>query len=123
MRMRDGKLPARFRQRYSLLVEATGSPSGFALALEMTRPRGTVVLKSTFHGAAEIETWPIVVNELTLIGSRCGPFPRALALLRGGAGRGVDPRPLISRVFPLREAPSAMRFAAQHGVMKVLLKP
>ena len=122
MRLRKGNLPARFRQHYSLLVEATGSPSGFALALEMTRPRGTVVLKSTFHGAAEIETWPIVVNELTLIGSRCGPFPRALALLRDGAGRGVDLQPLISRVFPLREAPAAMRFAVQRGVMKVLLK-
>jgi alcohol dehydrogenase len=122
VRLRDDRLPARFRQRYSLLVEATGSPSGFSLALEMTAPRGTVVLKSTFHGAAEIETWPIVVNELTLIGSRCGPFPRALALLRGGAGRGMDLRPSISRVFPLREAPAAMRFAARRGVMKVLLK-
>jgi alcohol dehydrogenase len=126
VRLGDAKLTARFRQRYSLLVEATGSPSGFALALEMATPRGTVVLKSTFHGAAEIETWPIVVNELTLIGSRCGPFPRALALLRGNAARGAlrspDLRPLISRVFPLREAAAAMRFAARRGVMKVLLQ-
>jgi alcohol dehydrogenase len=122
VRLQDAKLPKRFRQFYTLLVEATGSPAGLALALEMTAPRGIVVLKSTFHGAAEVETWPIVVNEVTVIGSRCGPFARALAMLRADIGRGNDLRILISRVFPLCEAPAAMRFAAQHGVMKVLLR-
>ncbi len=106
--------------QYSLTVEATGSPSGLALAQDITVPRGTVVLKSTFHGAAEIETWPIVVKELTVIGSRCGPFPSALALLRSGR---VDPRPLISRIFPLKDAARAIRYAQQPGVMKVLLRP
>jgi len=105
--------------RFSLTVEATGSPSGLALAQQITVPRGTLVLKSTFHGAANVETWPIVVKELTVIGSRCGPFPRALALLRSGR---VDPRPLISRVFPLREAAEAIRYAQERGVMKVLLE-
>jgi alcohol dehydrogenase len=106
--------------QFSLTVEATGSPSGLALAQQITVPRGTLVLKSTFHGAANVETWPIVVKELTVIGSRCGPFPRALALLRSGR---VDPRPLISRVFPLREAAEAIRYAQERGVMKVLLRP
>jgi alcohol dehydrogenase len=106
--------------QFSLTVEATGSPSGLALAQRITVPRGTLVLKSTFHGAANVETWPIVVKELTVIGSRCGPFPRGLAFLRSGR---VDPRPLISRVFPLREAAKAIRYAQQPGVMKVLLRP
>src|SRR4029077_11431261 len=88
---------ARRSNTFTLTIEATGSPSGLALAQQIAVPRGTLVLKSTFHGAADVETWPIVVKELTVIGSRCGPFPRALALLRSGR---VDPRPLISRVFP-----------------------
>jgi alcohol dehydrogenase len=105
--------------QFSLTVEATGSPSGLALAQHITVPRGTLVLKSTFHGAANVETWPIVVKELTVIGSRCGPFPRALALLRSGR---VDPRPLISHVFSLKGAAKAIRYAQQPGLMKVLLR-
>lgn len=111
---------ARRSNEFSLTVEATGSPSGLALAQKLTVPRGTLVLKSTFHGALNVETWPIVVKELAVVGSRCGPFPRALALLRSGH---VDPRPLISRVFPLRDAAKAIRYAQRPGVMKVLLKP
>ena len=110
---------ARRSNQFSLTIEATGSPSGLALAQRITVPRGTVVLKSTFHGAANVETWPIVVKELTVIGSRCGPFPPALALLRS---RRVDPRPLISRVFSLKDAAKAIRYAQQTGVMKVLLR-
>ena len=106
--------------QFSLTVEATGSPSGLVLAQQITVPRGTVVLKSTFHGAADVETWPIIVKELTVIGSRCGPFPRALALLRSGR---VDPRPLIARVFSLKDASKAIHHAQQPGVMKVLLRP
>jgi len=107
------------KKSYGLLIEATGSPSGFALAQHMTEPRGTLVLKSTFHGAAPIETWPIVVKELTVVGSRCGPFAKAIALLRSGK---VDPTRLITRTFSLKEAPTAIRFAQESGVMKVLLK-
>lgn len=109
----------RVKDSYGLLVEATGSPSGFALAQQMTEPRGTLILKSTFHGAAPIETWPIVVKELTVVGSRCGPFAKAIALLRSGR---VDPTPLITRTFPMGEAPAAILFAQRSGVMKVLLK-
>jgi threonine dehydrogenase-like Zn-dependent dehydrogenase len=109
----------RVKENYGLLVEATGSPSGFALAQQMTEPRGTLVMKSTFHGAAPIETWPIVVKELTVVGSRCGPFAKALELLRSGK---VDPTPLITRTFLMSEAPAAILFAQKSEVMKVLLK-
>jgi len=117
---RVGFSRASHSNEFSLTVEATGSPSGLALAQRITVPRGTLVLKSTFHGAANVETWPIVVKELTVIGSRCGPFPRALGLLSSGR---VDPSPLISRVFPLKDAAEAVRYAQQPGVMKVILKP
>jgi len=102
----------RIKEDFPLVVEATGSPTGLALAQKMTEPRCTLVLKSTFHGAAPVETWPIVVKEINVIGSRCGPFAKAIALLRSGK---VDPRPLITRRFPLAEAPAAIRFAQQSG--------
>ena len=110
----------RLNESYALVVEATGSPSGLILAQHLTEPRGTLVLKSTFHGAAPVETWPIVVKELTVVGSRCGPFSKALALLSSGK---VDPKPLITRKFPLAEAKAAIQFAQKKGVMKVVLKP
>jgi threonine dehydrogenase-like Zn-dependent dehydrogenase len=115
----DAKDSNRVRERYRLVVEATGSPTGLALAQQMTEPCGTLVLKSTFHGAAPVETWPIVVKEITVVGSRCGPFAKAIELLRSGK---VNPRPLISRTFALKDASQAMRFAQRRGVMKVLLK-
>lgn len=115
----DGRDLGRIQRRYRVVVEATGSPSGLALALKLTEPRGTLVLKSTFHGAAPVETWPIVVNELNVIGSRCGPFAKAVALLRSGK---VDLMPLITRTFPLSAAPRAVEFTQRSGVMKVLLR-
>lgn len=108
----------RVKETHELLVEATGSPSGLALAQQMTEPRGTLVLKSTFHGAAPVETWPIVVKEINVLGSRCGPFDKAIALLRSGK---IDPRRLITRTFPLADAQKAIALAQQPGVMKVLL--
>jgi len=109
----------RISENYRLVVEATGSPTGLTLAQRMTEPRGTLILKSTFHGAAPVETWPIVVNEITVVGSRCGPFAKAIALLRSGK---VDPTPLINRAFALHDAPTAIRCAQQSNVMKVLLR-
>ena len=109
----------RVGETFPLLVEATGSPTGLALAQHMTEARGTLVLKSTFHGAAPVETWPIVVKEITVVGSRCGPFSKAIALLRSGK---IDPGPLITRTFPIAEAQAAIQFAQKPGVMKVLLK-
>jgi alcohol dehydrogenase len=114
-----GSRASRRENAFTLVVEATGSPLGLAIAQQITAPRGTLVLKSTFHGAAPVEIWPIVVKEITVIGSRCGPFPRALALLRSGR---VDPRPLISRVFTLKDAAEAFHQAQQPGVLKVLLR-
>ena len=110
----------RIKETFPLVIEATGSPTGLTLALHMTEPRGTLVLKSTFHGAAPVETWPIVVKEITVVGSRCGPFAKAIALLRSGK---VDPAPLITRTFPLTQAPAAIQFAQERNAMKVLLKP
>jgi threonine dehydrogenase-like Zn-dependent dehydrogenase len=110
----------RIKETFPLVIEATGSPTGLTLAQHMTEPRGTLVLKSTFHGAAPVETWPIVVKEITVVGSRCGPFAKAIALLRSGK---VDPAPLITRTFPLTQAPAAIQFAQERNVMKVLLKP
>jgi threonine dehydrogenase-like Zn-dependent dehydrogenase len=109
----------RKKESYRLVVEATGSPTGLALAQQMTEPRGTLLLKSTFHGAAPVATWPIVVKEITVVGSRCGPFDKAIALLRSGK---VDPSPLISRTFHLKDAAKAILYAQQPDVMKVLLR-
>ena len=109
----------RVKDNFRLVVEATGSPTGLALAQRMTEPRGTLLLKSTFHGAAPVETWPIVVKEITVVGSRCGPFAKAIALLRSSK---VDPTPLIARTFALKDAPAAIKHAQKRGVMKVLLK-
>jgi alcohol dehydrogenase len=106
------------RESFRLVVEATGSPTGLALAQQMTEPRGTLILKSTFHGAAPVETWPIVVKEISVVGSRCGPFAKAIALLRSGK---VDPTRLISRRFAMKDAAKAIRNATRPGAMKVLL--
>ena len=108
------------KENFALVVEATGSPTGLALAQQITEPRGTLVLKSTFHGAAPVETWPIVVKEITVVGSRCGPFAKAMRLLREAK---LDPSPLVTRTFPLSEAPAAIAYAQEKDVMKVLLKP
>ena len=115
----DSRDQKRLKESYRLVVEATGSPTGLILAQQMTEPRGTLILKSTFHGTAAVETWPIVVKEVTVLGSRCGPFRRAVELLRSGK---VDPKALISRTFSLRHAAKALAYAQKRGVLKVLLK-
>ncbi|HUJ51713.1 MAG TPA: alcohol dehydrogenase catalytic domain-containing protein [Bryobacteraceae bacterium] len=110
-----GKLPG---AKYDWVVDATGSPQGLQQAVAMTRPRGTVILKSTTHGLARIDTAPVIVNEITLIGSRCGRFEPALRLLQNGQ---VQVDPLVSEVLPLEDAPRAFRHARSRGVLKVLL--
>jgi threonine dehydrogenase-like Zn-dependent dehydrogenase len=100
---------------FDVVVDVTGRPEGLQRALELVRPRGTIVLKSTFHGEASMASWPIVVDEVTIVGSRCGPFQPALDLLASGAVR-VDP--LVSRVAPLEEFASA--FADARKLLKVL---
>lgn len=110
-------LPA---QTFDVVVEASGAASGFALALRLTRPRGTLVLKSTFHGATGIDAARIVVEEISIVGSRCGRFAPALELLRRDA---VDVASLITDEFPLTDGLRAMQRARESGVLKVLLKP
>lgn len=106
-------------RRWDVVIEATGSPSGFDLARAALRPRGTLVLKSTYRGEIALDLAPFVVDEITVVGSRCGPFAPALRLLELGE---VDPTPLIARRFPLDDAVEAMRVAAEPGTMKVLLE-
>jgi threonine dehydrogenase-like Zn-dependent dehydrogenase len=103
---------------WDVVVEATGSAEGFHLARQAVRPRGTLVLKSTYKGELTINASALVVDEITLVGSRCGPFAAALRLLEA---RRVDPTPLIMDVLPLSRALEAMERAAQPGMLKVLL--
>ena len=114
------KAGAKRKREFDVVVEASGSPSGFVGALELLRPRGTLVLKSTFHGATEINAARIVVDEISVIGSRCGRFAPALNLLKQ---RKIEVENLISEEFSLADGVRAMARAAESGVMKVLLRP
>ena len=112
----SGALP---EMAYDWVVDATGSPEGLRQAVRMTRPRGTVILKSTVHGLVGVDTAPVIVNEITLVGSRCGRFEPALDLL----SRNLIPvEEMISEQLPLADAPRAFERAAQKGVLKVLLR-
>jgi len=106
-------------RRWDVVVEATGSPSGFDLARAALRPRGTLVLKSTYRGEVTLDLSPFVVDEITVVGSRCGPFAPALRLLERGD---VDPTVLIATRYRLEEAVAAMEDAGRPGTMKVLLE-
>ncbi|MEP7362549.1 MAG: alcohol dehydrogenase catalytic domain-containing protein [Acidobacteriota bacterium] len=112
-----GKLPP---MSFDTVIEATGSPEGLHQAVSMTKPRGTLVMKSTVHGLVSIDTAPIIVHEITLVGSRCGRFEPALRLLKSGQ---VSVAAMIHDTFPLKDAPRAFDRAAERGVLKVLLKP
>jgi alcohol dehydrogenase len=103
---------------YDYVVEATGSVNGLSQAINMTRPRGTVILKSTVHGRIAIDTAPVIVNEITLVGSRCGRFEAALNLLRSNR---IQLDEMISEELPLSKAQQAFRLANRAGVLKVLL--
>jgi alcohol dehydrogenase len=110
------KLPV---SEYDFVVEATGSPAGLRQATSMCRPRGTVIMKSTVHGQVAIDTAPVIVNEITLVGSRCGRFEPALRML---ASRKVRVEEMISEVLPLTHASMAFECAAERGVLKILLR-
>ena len=116
----NSKQAAKRTRNFDVVVEASGSSSGFAVALDLLRPRGALVLKSTFHGATRLETSRIVVDELRIIGSRCGRLAPALDLLKKGA---IDVDSLISEEYPLRDGVLAMERARKKGVLKVLLRP
>jgi threonine dehydrogenase-like Zn-dependent dehydrogenase len=105
--------------RWDIVVEATGSPSGFSLARQAIRPRGTLVLKSTYKGEINVNFSSIVVDEINIIGSRCGPFEPALRLMEE---RQVDPTVLIANEFKLEDALKAFERAAETSVLKVLIE-
>jgi threonine dehydrogenase-like Zn-dependent dehydrogenase len=102
-----------------LVVEATGSAQGFEQAVRATRPRGTLVLKSTLAESPRVDLAPLVIHEIRLVGSRCGPFPPALAALAAGT---VEVDRLVSERWPLARGDEALRRAAEPGVLKVLLE-
>jgi threonine dehydrogenase-like Zn-dependent dehydrogenase len=114
------KASAKRKREFDVVVEASGSPSGFAGALPLLKPRGVLVLKSTFEGAAEIDQAGLVVDEITIVGSRCGRFQPALDLLKKGA---IDIDSLISEEYPLARGLHAMERAGKKGVLKVFLRP
>jgi threonine dehydrogenase-like Zn-dependent dehydrogenase len=103
---------------YDWVVDATGSAQGLEHAVAMTRPRGTIIMKSTLHGAVPLNTAPVIVNEITLVGSRCGRFEPALELLKLGT---VNVSDMISERLPLEKARQAFELAGSKGVLKVLL--
>jgi len=105
-------------RKYDLVVDATGSTGGYDLARRAVRPRGIIVLKSTYTGDLTLNFSSLVVDEIMVVGSRCGPFEPALRLLRVGR---VDPSPLITARYPLGKGLTAFGHAAQAGVFKILL--
>jgi threonine dehydrogenase-like Zn-dependent dehydrogenase len=111
--------PTDISRGVDIIVEATGSPEGLSTAMQLIRPRGTLVLKSTYHGTISLNMADFVIQEISLIGSRCGPFPPAIRLLELKHIR-VDP--LIHARYPLLDGILAMEKAAQSGVRKVLLQ-
>ncbi|HEX5964973.1 MAG TPA: alcohol dehydrogenase catalytic domain-containing protein [Pyrinomonadaceae bacterium] len=114
------KEAAKRTRQFDIVVEASGSASGFNLALDLLRPKGKLVLKSTFHGTTEVNAARVVVEEISIVGSRCGRFAPALDLLKRNA---IDVDSLISEEYPLAKGVYAMKRARTKGVLKVLLRP
>ena len=111
---------ARRQREFDVVVEASGAAPGFKLALDLLRPKGKLVLKSTFHGSTEIDAARIVVDEISIVGSRCGRFEPALDLLKKNA---IDVNSLVSEEHSLSNAVRAMTRAKTRGILKVLLRP
>lgn len=103
---------------FDVVVEATGSAAGFERARSLLRPRGTMVLKSTYHGTLELDAAPLVIDEITVVGSRCGPFAPALRALHENR---IDPAPFLEDAYPLADGLAALERAATPGVAKVQL--
>lgn len=103
-----------------IVVDATGTPAGFHIARRAVRPRGIIVLKSTYTGELSLNLSSIVVDEITLVGSRCGPFAAAIQLLSSG---NIDLSGLVQATFSLEQGASAFEVASQPGMLKVLINP
>lgn len=106
------------RGRAQIVVDCTGDESGFAQALDLVQPRGTIILKSTYHGLPQADLTRVAVNEIRLIGSRCGPFAPALRLLEHKL---VDVESMIEGRYPLEQGIAAMEHAMQKGALKILI--
>jgi len=106
------------REKADIVVECTGAPSGFRAAFDLIHPRGTIVLKSTYAAHPKVDLSPIVINEITVVGSRCGSFPPAIRFLEQNA---IDTESLISKRFPLGRGFAALRAAKESDVLKVVL--
>jgi threonine dehydrogenase-like Zn-dependent dehydrogenase len=104
---------------FDVVADCTGSTSGLPAALRLVKPCGTVVLKTTVAGTYAADLSPVVIDEVRVVGSRCGPFPKAIAALAGGK---IDVGPLIGAVYPLEEAEAAFRAAGGRGARKVLIQ-
>jgi threonine dehydrogenase-like Zn-dependent dehydrogenase len=115
--LREDEIPQR---HFDIAVECSGNAAGFDLARDSLRARGTLVMKSTYAGDLTVNASSIVVDELTLVGSRCGPFAPAIELLAGGE---IDVRPLIAASFPLEQAIDAFAAAKTPGTLKVIISP
>ena len=115
----DTRLSGKGLDGADLVVECTGHAAGFQTAQELVRPRGTLALKSTYHGLVAADLSRLVVDEVRVVGSRCGPFGAALRLLAQGL---VDVTPLIHAEMHLDEAVEAFELAARPGVLKVLVR-
>lgn len=107
------------KQDFDLAVDCTGHPDGLSIAMGMVRPRGTILMKTTCKADHAVDLTPIVVNEITLLGNRCGPFNEALSAL---ARKAVDVSSLVTRTMPIAEAIAALGLAEQADQIKVLLK-
>jgi len=107
------------QRKFKLVIEATGHPSGFAAALALTAPRGTLVLKSTHAQGFNFNPAPLVVDEITLLGSRCGPMIKAVTTLASGK---IKPERLIEKTFPLENGVAAIEYAKRKGALKVLIE-
>jgi threonine dehydrogenase-like Zn-dependent dehydrogenase len=107
-------------KRFDVVVEATGSESGLQTAITAVRPRGTLVLKSTIAGEHKVSLAPLVINEITVIGSRCGLFAPALEALEE---KSVSVTPLIEHIYPLKDGVMAVEHAGRVGMRKILLRP
>jgi threonine dehydrogenase-like Zn-dependent dehydrogenase len=104
---------------FDVAVDCTGNPAGFETARQALRPRGTLVMKSTYAGNLSLDASALVVDEITVMGSRCGPFPKALTVLENGQ---VKVQPLIHTRYPLAEGLKAFEQAQKRGTLKVLLQ-
>lgn len=107
------------KRDFDIVIDTTGSTSGIRTALDMVRPRGTVVMKTTTAGDCSMNMNSLVVKEVTLVGSRCGPFDKAIDAL---VSKKIDVLPLVSKVFKLDDAIDAFEYASGSGALKVILK-